>query len=68
MELQDFGFILDETCTDGAECLRKAASGRKIADTMKSFANSRGLKLECTRVLHKGLLVLVLMYGREKRV
>ena len=33
--------------------------------TIRSLVNTRGLQLECARVLHKSLLVPTLMYGSE---
>ena len=50
--------MLDESGTYGVGCCQIAASGKKIV-------NSRNLELECTRVLHDGLLVPVLIYGSE---
>ena len=64
-EFKYLGCVLDESGTDGAECSRKMASGRRIADAIRSLVNARNLQLECTRVLHERLLVHVLMYGSE---
>ena len=41
------------------------ASGRRVAGVIRSLVNARDLQLECARVLHEILLVLVLMYGRK---
>ena len=41
------------------------ASGRKVKGAIRSLANAKYLQLECARVLHETLLVLVLMYGSE---
>ena len=41
------------------------ASGRKVARTISSLVNARGLQLECARVLHESLLVTVLMVVRQ---
>ena len=41
----------------------KVASGRRVADAIRSVVNARGLLLECARVLHEALLVPVLIYG-----
>ena len=57
--------VLDESDTDGAECSRKAACGRRVAGAIRSLANARDLQVECDRVLHEQLLVPVLMYGNE---
>ena len=42
-----------------AEYLRKITNGRKIAGAIRSPVNARGLQLECSRELHKELLVPV---------
>ena len=48
------------------ECRRKVVSGRTIAGAIRSLVNARSLQLECARVLHESLVVLVLTYGSEK--
>ena len=40
-------------------------NGRRVKGAIRSLVNARSLKLECARVLHKYLLVLVLTYGSE---
>ena len=45
----------------GAECSRKVASGWRVAGTIRSLVNVRGLQIECARVL----LVPVLTNGIE---
>ena len=57
--------FLDESGTDGAECSRKVASGRRVAGTIRSLVNARDLQLECARVWHEILLLPVLMNGSE---
>ena len=64
-EFKYLGCVLDESGTDGAECNRKVASGRRIAGVIRSLVNARDLQLEYVRVLQETLLVLVLMYGNE---
>ena len=59
---------MDESGTDGAECSREVASGRRVAGTIRSQVNVRDLELECARVLHETLLVPVLMYGNETMI
>ena len=54
-----------ESGTDGAECNRKVASGRRVAGTIRSLVNARDLQLECARVLHEILHVPFHMYGSE---
>ena len=56
---------MDKSGKDGAECSRKAASGKRVAGVIRSLANARDLQLECARVLHEKLLVPVLIYGSE---
>ena len=51
--------------TDGAECTRKVASGRRVAGAIKSLVNARSLQLECAKVLHESLQVPVLTYGSK---
>ena len=51
------GCIFDESVKDVAECRGKVGGGRKV--------NSRGLKLECVKVLPDALLIPVLLYGNE---
>ena len=62
LEFKYFRRILDESGTAGAECSRKVASERRMAGTIRSLVNARDLQLECARVLHETLLVLVLTY------
>ena len=62
-----FGCVLDESGTDEAEC-GEVASGRMVARAIRSLVNARSLLLECARVLHEPLLVLVLMYGSETMI
>ena len=57
--------VLDESDTNGAECSRKVASGRRAAGALSSQVNARDFQLECVRVLHETLLVPVFMYGSE---
>ena len=64
-EFQYLGLVLNESGTDGAECSRKVARGRRVAGAIRPLDNARYLQLECARVLHETLLVLVLMYGSE---
>ena len=64
-EFKYMGFVLDESDTDGAECSRKAASGRRVASAIRSLVNARDLQLKCARVLHETLLVPVLLHGTE---
>ena len=59
------GCILEESGTDGAECSRKEASGRRVAGAINPLVNARYLQRECTRVLFETLLAPVLMYDSE---
>ena len=56
---------MDESGTDEAECSKKVASRRRVAGAIRSLVNAMCLQLECARVLHESLLVLVLMHGSE---
>ena len=61
--------MYNESGTYEAECSRKVASGRRIADAIRSLVNARSLQLECVRILHGSLLVVpVLKYGSETMV
>ena len=53
------------TVTDGAECIRKLASGRSMAGAIRPIVNTRDLQIEYARVLQETLLVPFLMYGNE---
>ena len=39
--------------------------GRKVTGAVRPIVNARDMQLECARVLHEALLVLVLIYGSE---
>ena len=56
---------MDESGTDGKECNRKVASGRRVAGALSFLVNAKDLQLECARVLHETLLVPILIYGSE---
>src|SRR5678815_6092578 len=60
--------MLDEKGTDDAECSRKVVNGRKVAGTIKSLVNVKGLSLKSARVLHEGMLLPVLIYSSETMV
>ena len=64
-ELKYLGYVLDEGVTDGVECSRKVASGRRVAGAIRSLVNVRDLQLACARVFHETLLVSVLTYDSE---
>ena len=64
-EFKYWRYVLDESGTDGAECSKKVASGRRVADAIKFLVNAKDLQIECVRVLHETLLVPVLMYDSE---
>ena len=52
--------VLDESGTDGAECSRKVASGRRVAGTIRSLVNARDLQLELETLF-------VQCFGRRRR-
>ena len=64
-EFKYLGCVLDKPGTYEAECSRKVARRRRVAGTISSLVNAGSLQLECARVLHESLLVLVLRYGSE---
>ena len=47
---------------------RKIGSGRKVASAIRSLINTRGLQVECSRVLHEALLVPVLLCDIETMI
>ena len=57
--------VLDESVTDGAECSRKVANGRKVAGVIRLLVDVKDLQLEWARVLPETLLEPVLMYGSK---
>src|SRR5678816_1428656 len=52
-EFKYLEYMLDEK-GDDAECSRKVVNVRKVASTIKSLVDVKGLSLECARVLHEG--------------
>ena len=46
-EFKYLGCVLDESGTNGAECNRKVANGRRVAGAVKSLVNARDLQLDC---------------------
>ena len=48
--------VFDKSGTDGVECSRKVASGRRVA-------NATRFVVECARVLYETLLVPIVMEG-----
>ena len=43
---------MDEAGTNGVECSRKGASGKRFAGAIKFLVNARDLQIKCARVLH----------------
>ena len=58
--------VLDESCTDEAECRRKVASGRMVPGAIRSLVNGKVFQFECVKVLHETFLVYVVMQGNER--
>ena len=56
----NFGCVLDESGTDETECRRMGANGRKVAGTIRSVVNARGLQLQRERMLHETLILNIL--------
>ena len=46
LEFKYLGCVLDELGTDGVECSRKVASGRRAAGAIRSLVNARDLQLQ----------------------
>ena len=55
--------MLGYSDTDGAECCRKVTCVIRSF----SFMNVRGLQLEYRTAFHKGLLMLILMFGGRRK-
>ena len=64
-EFKYLGYVLNESGTDGAECSKNVASGRRVAGTIRSLVNARDLQLECASVLRETSFVPVHMCGSE---
>ena len=60
------GYVLDELGTDETECRRKVASGRRVAEAVRSLVNAWGLQLECARVLPVHMYGSMAMMWKEK--
>ena len=67
LEFEVLRFLVPESHIDGTEC-RKVALGGKLQVQSNSLVYPRNLSLKCTRVLHMGLLVFVLLYMRRRKV
>ena len=50
-EFKYLGCVLNESGSDVSECYKKLVWGRKVAGTIKSLFNARGLKLEYASVV-----------------
>ena len=48
---------LEESGTYETEGRGKVASGRRVADAIRSLVNAKGQQLECAAVLHESLLL-----------
>ena len=46
-ELKYLGCVLDKSSTDGEECSKRVASGRRIALSIRSLVNIRDLQHDC---------------------
>ena len=57
--------VLDESVTDGTERRKEVASGKKVAEAIRSLVNARNLQFECAMVLQEVLLMSVLLYESE---
>ena len=46
-EFKYLGYVLDKAGTDGSECSRKVASGRRVAGAIRLLVNARDWQIEC---------------------
>ena len=53
-EFKYLGCVLDELGTNESESCWKVASGMRVAGTIRSLVDARGLQLECARKKEKG--------------
>ena len=67
-EFKYLGCVLAESSTDGTECSRKLASGKRVAGAIMSLVNATSLQLGCGMVLHESLLVPLMTYGSEPKI
>ena len=67
-QFKNLGYVLDESCTEDAEYLRKVPRERKVAGAMRSLANDRVLQIQYERVLHEAFVVPVMLYGYNRMV
>ena len=67
-ELKYLWYVLDKSGTYVAKCRGKVTSWRNVAGDIMLLLNTRGLQLECTRVLNDALLMPVLFYGSETMI
>ena len=61
-EFKHLRCVLDELVQMRLSVVGRWRVGRKGASAIRSLVNTRGLRLECPRVLHETLLALVFMY------
>ena len=61
LEFEYLMCVLDKSGTDGAECSRNVASGRRVAGAITSQFNAKDLQLQCARALRETMLVPFLM-------
>ena len=72
-EFKYLGCVLDKSGTDGVECCRKVASGRRVADAISSLVNARDLQFELLESCMRHCLCLFLCmaviqcYGGRRR-
>ena len=59
---------MDKSGIDEAEFSKKVVSGRRVACAIRSLVKAKSFQLECAKVLHESLLVLILTYGNETMI
>ena len=67
-EFKYLGYVLEESGIDEADCRRKVASGRRVGGTIRSLVNTKGLKLDCAKVLRESLLMPFFIYSSETMI
>lgn len=51
---------------DVVECENKLRNKRRVVRVIGVLVNAKKLSLDCTRVLHKSMLISTLMYERRR--
>ena len=56
-------YLFDESDTDGEECCRKMGNGKIVVDAIRSLVNATSLRPEFAKMLHFGVLGILMCDG-----